>query len=64
MRGDDAPANSRYTAAVFRHEEELFAAALEAREAGFEVHDVYTPFPVHGMDQAAGLKPSRLRRQR
>jgi hypothetical protein len=60
MRDDDAPSNSRYTAAVFRHEDELFAAALEAREAGFEVHDVYTPFPVHGMDQAAGLKPSRL----
>ena len=60
MRDDDVPSNSRYTAAVFRHEDELFAAALEAREAGFEVHDVYTPFPVHGMDQAAGLRPSRL----
>lgn len=60
MGDDKAQANSRYTAAVFRHEEELFAAALEAREAGFEVHDVYTPFPVHGMDQAAGLKRSRL----
>lgn len=52
--------NTRYMAAVFRHEEELFAAVSEARQAGFEVHDVYTPFPVHGMDQAAGLKRSRL----
>ena len=60
MRDDNAKGNSRYAAAVFRHEDELFAAALDAREAGFEVHDVYTPFPVHGMDQAAGLKRSRL----
>ena len=60
MRDDNTHANSRYTAAVFRHEGELFAAAAEAREEGFEVHDVYTPFPVHGMDQAAGLNRSRL----
>jgi hypothetical protein len=58
MRGGEA--SSRYTAAVFRHEQELLDAALEARQAGFEVYDVYTPFPVHGMDQAAGLRPSRL----
>src|ERR1041384_1185719 len=57
MLGDN---NTRYTAAVFRHEEELFAAVLVAGQSGFEVHDVYTPFPVHGMDQAAGLKRSRL----
>ena len=25
-----------------------------------EVHDVLTPFPVHGMDEALGLKESRL----
>ena len=60
MRADKAQPNSRYTAAVFRHEEELFSAVLEARASGFEIHDVYTPFPVHGMDQAAGLKRSRL----
>ena len=60
MRDDNTQPNSRYTAAVFRHEGELLAAALQAREEGFEVHDVYTPFPVHGMDQAAGLNRSRL----
>jgi hypothetical protein len=58
MRGDKARANSRYTAAVFRHEEELFAAAW-AREP-LRGPRCYTPFPVHGMDQAAGLKRSRL----
>jgi hypothetical protein len=53
-------ASVRYTAAFFRREEELFHAAIEARENGFEIHDVFTPFPIHGMDQAVGLKRSRL----
>ena len=50
----------RYTAGFFKREEDLFGAALEARERGFEIHDVFTPFHVHGMDRAVGLGPSRL----
>lgn len=41
-------------------EEELLSAAGEARNSGFEVVDVFTPFPVHGMDEAVGLARSRL----
>ncbi|MCI0486175.1 MAG: DUF3341 domain-containing protein [Blastocatellia bacterium] len=52
--------NVRYTAAYFRREEDLIAAAREARAAGFEIHDAFTPFPVHGLDEAVGLRPSRL----
>jgi len=50
----------RFTAAFFAAEEDLIAGAAEARLAGFEVYDVYTPFPIHGMDRAVGLPPSRL----
>ena len=50
----------RFTAAFFEREEDLIAGAAEARQAGFEVYDVYTPFPVHGMDRAVALPPSRL----
>jgi hypothetical protein len=39
-------------------------AALEAttavREAGFAVHDVYSPYAMHGISDAMGLKPSKL----
>ena len=35
-------------------------AAEKVRDAGFRQWDVYTPFPVHGMDQAMGLKNSRV----
>ena len=50
----------RFTAAFFEREEDLIAGAAEARQAGFEVYDVYTPFQVHGMDRAVALPPSRL----
>lgn len=57
---DHSSDNVRYVAAYFRREEDLLAASTEARTAGFEIHDVYTPYPVHGMDEAVGLKPSKL----
>lgn len=38
----------------------VLAAARAARAAGLKVHDVYTPFPVHGMDEALDLEPSWL----
>src|ERR1051326_3158185 len=50
----------RFTAAFFEREEDLVAGAAEARLTGFEVYDVYTPFPVHGIDRAVLLPPSRL----
>ncbi|HLG14738.1 MAG TPA: DUF3341 domain-containing protein [Blastocatellia bacterium] len=57
---NDNGANVRYTAAFFTKEDDMLAAAREAREAGFDIHDVYTPFPVHGMDEAVGLRRSKL----
>jgi hypothetical protein len=50
----------RYTAAFFANEDDLLAGAGAARRAGFEIHDAYTPFAVHGLDRAVGLPPSRL----
>lgn len=35
-------------------------AAEKVRDAGYEKWDVHTPFPVHGMDKAMGLKDSIL----
>jgi hypothetical protein len=33
-------------------------AAILCRDAGFSKWDVYTPFPIHGMDEAMGLRKS------
>ena len=27
----------------------------KVRKAGYKLHDVYTPFPIHGLDKAMGL---------
>src|SRR5690349_16109111 len=35
-------------------------AATGVRDAGFHRWDVHTPFPVHGMDQAMGIRPTIL----
>ncbi len=38
----------------------LLEAVKRLKQDGYRVLDTYTPFPVHGMDEAIGLKPSRL----
>ncbi|MBI1853203.1 MAG: DUF3341 domain-containing protein [Planctomycetes bacterium] len=45
---------------VFENEESLVAATRATREAGYPIHDVFAPYAVHGLDQAMGLRPSRL----
>jgi len=39
---------------------DVLCAATTVRDAGFRRWDVHTPFPVHGMDRAMGLRDSRL----
>lgn len=38
----------------------LFTACEKVRDAGFTKWDSYTPFPVHNLDKAMGLPPSKL----
>ncbi len=38
----------------------ILHAAEKVREAGFRNWDVFTPFPVHGMDRAMGLQNSKV----
>ena len=35
-------------------------AAKKVRDAGYKHWDVYTPFPIHGIDAAMGIKPTIL----
>jgi len=39
---------------------DVMQAAEKMRDAGFSRWDVYTPFPVHGMDRAMGLRNSKV----
>ncbi|MBI3131367.1 MAG: DUF3341 domain-containing protein [Acidobacteria bacterium] len=47
--------------AAFADPDQLLGAVKHLRmKMGLNVLDTFTPFPVHGMDDALGLKPSRL----
>jgi hypothetical protein len=39
---------------------DVLHAAEKVRDAGFKRWDVFTPFPVHGMDRAMGLSNSKV----
>ncbi|MEZ4221229.1 MAG: quinol:electron acceptor oxidoreductase subunit ActD [Polyangiaceae bacterium] len=39
---------------------DLIAASRKVRDAGYEKWDTYTPFPVHGIDPAMGIKMTKL----
>lgn len=46
--------------AEFESPRALLHACELVREAGFSRWDAHSPFPVHGLDRAMGLRPSRL----
>jgi hypothetical protein len=46
--------------AEFETTTDVMHAAEKVRDAGFRKWDVYTPFPIHGMDNAMGLKNSKV----
>jgi len=52
--------NRRLLVATFGDERDILAATRMVREAGLSILDVFTPFAVHGLDTAAGVKPTRL----
>lgn len=56
----EAAMAAKLVVGAFAAPETLLAAVKDARAKGFAVRDVYTPFPVHGMDEAMALPPSPL----
>ncbi len=46
--------------AEFKSASALYKAAEKVRDAGFRKWDCYTPYPVHGLDAAMGMKRSIL----
>lgn len=49
-----------FVLAIYDCEEKLLAAAHKAKEKNYKFYDIYTPFPVHGLDDAMGIKRSIL----
>lgn len=46
--------------AEYDSDEALIAAAEKVRDEGYERWDCYSPFPVHGIDPAMGIKRTKL----
>ncbi len=45
---------------IYDDEEKLLNAVRKAKSEHLDIFDVYSPFPIHGMDNALGLSESRL----
>ena len=46
--------------AIFDDDDVLLSAVKKVREAKYEIEEVFTPFPVHGLEKAMGLKNTRI----
>lgn len=50
----------RFVVGTYEDENVLFPAVKKVRNAGYKIHDIYTPYPVHGLDKAIGLRETSL----
>ena len=50
----------KFLIGCFDDEEVLLKAILFVREKGLKIYEVYSPFPVHGIENALGYKRSRI----
>lgn len=50
----------KFIAGSFDDEAVLFPAVKGVRKAGYKIYEVYTPFPIHGLDKAMGLRDTSL----
>jgi hypothetical protein len=50
----------KFVVGNFYDEQVLFPAVKQVRRKGYKIHDVFTPFPIHGLDAAMGLRDTSL----
>tara|TARA_B100000965_G_scaffold359910_1_gene340269 strand:+ start:1400 stop:1939 length:540 start_codon:yes stop_codon:yes gene_type:complete len=46
--------------AIYDDDDKLLDAVKKIKAAKYDIEEVYTPFPVHGLDKVMGLKETRL----
>jgi len=46
--------------ALYNDDDILLSAVKKIKEKHYDIDEVYTPFPVHGLDKAMGLEPTRI----
>jgi hypothetical protein len=51
---------NRVLHAIYNDDDQLMDAVKQSRAAHHHIEEIYTPFPVHGLDKAMGLAPTRI----
>ena len=52
--------SEKFLIGIFDDEDILLHGVDGVRDKGVKIHEVYSPFPVHGLDEALGYKRTRL----
>lgn len=52
--------DSNFIVGIFDDEDVLMNAVKDVRESGIKIHEVYSPYPIHGLDEVLGYKRSKL----
>lgn len=53
-------ADKKYIVGVYDDERVVLDAVEKVRKAGVKIHEVFTPFPVHGLDHVLGYDRPRM----
>ena len=51
---------SKVIHAIYNDDDVLMNAVKKVKAANHHIDEIYTPFPVHGLDKAMGLEPTRI----
>ena len=52
--------SSKVIQVMYNDDDILMSAVKETRAASHHIEEVYSPFPVHGLDKAMGLAPTKI----
>lgn len=56
----DINGNGKFLVGIYDDDDVVLKAVGDVKKAGVRIHEVYTPFPIHGLDVALGHPRSRL----
>ena len=51
---------SKVIHAIYTDDDVLMSAVKKVKAERHHIEEIYTPFPVHGLDKAMGLEPTRI----
>jgi len=52
--------DTHFVTGVYEDEDVLLDAITQVKSSGIKIHEVYSPYPVHGIDDYLGYKRSKL----